>query len=289
MDKKKLIVPIVTPFNDDQSVNYEELKRITRGLLDEGADGIFAGGSSAECFMLSEEERRKTLETVIEAADGAYVIAHVGSIGSALTEKLAKHAEQSGANAVASVAPFYFGFSYENIRSYYFDLCDSVKIPTMIYYIPACAKGSLTPAQMAEIMNGRENITSVKYTDSDYFTMQRVKELTGKTGISGKDECFVSAIAMGADGAIGTTFNFLLGHYKKILSLFNQGKNAEALEVQKKANAIIAAMGCGDVFNTTKYLMSLRGYNAGTARKPFIPLTDEQKRTLSEAFGKNQI
>lgn len=289
MDNKKLIVPIVTPFNADGTVNYEELKRLTRGLLDEGADGIFAGGSSAECFMLSEEERRKTLETVIEAANGAYVIAHVGAIGTGLTEKLAKHAEQAGASAVASVAPFYFGFSYENIKSYYYDLADSVKIPAMIYYIPACAKGSLTPAQMAEIMNGRENITAVKYTDSDYFTMQRVKALTGKTVISGKDECFISAIAMGADGAIGTTFNFMLGHYKKILSLFNQGKNEEALAVQRKANAIIASMGCGDVFNTTKYLMSLRGYNVGSARKPFIPLNDEQKKILSDAFGKNQI
>lgn len=286
---KKLIVPVITPFNEDETVNYTELKRIVRGLLDEGADGIFAGGSSAECFMLDEEERRKILETVVKAADGAEVIAHVGAIGGRLTAELARHAKRAGASAVASVPPFYFKFQYENIRDYYWDLADAAGLPTMIYYFPACTQTTFAADQMAEILLGRKNIYSVKFTDSDYYVMERIKALTGREIISGRDECFLSAIAAGADGAIGTTFNFMIGHYKRILKLMQSGHLEDALAVQKKINSIIAAMGNADIFHATKFLMEKKGYHSGRARKPFCPLTEEQKRTLSEAYEKNQL
>ena len=71
--KNKFLVPIVTPFKSDETVDYEALKNLTKRLLDDGADGIYASGSSAECFLLSEEERRKTLEAVIEEIGRAHV------------------------------------------------------------------------------------------------------------------------------------------------------------------------------------------------------------------------
>lgn len=286
---KKLIVPVITPFKDDESVDYAELKRIVRGLLDEGADGIFAGGSSAECFLLDEEERKKTLEAVVEAAEGAEVIAHVGAIGGRLTADLARHAKRAGASAVASVPPFYFKFQYENIREYYWALADAARLPTMVYYFPACTRMTFEAEQMAEILLGRENILSVKFTDSDYYVMERVKALTGREIISGRDECFLPAIAAGADGAIGTTFNFMLGHYKRILELMRAGKTEEAMAVQTKINAVVAAMGHADIFHATKFLMEKKGYRSGIARKPFLPLTEEQKRLLSEAYERNQL
>ena len=286
---KKLIVPVVTPFREDETVDYAELKRIVRGLFDEGADGIFAGGSSAECFLLTDEERKKVLEATVEAADGGFVIAHVGAVGVRRTEEFARHAKRVGADAVASVPPFYFGFRYENIRAYYWALADAAELPTMIYYFPANTGTSFDADQMAEILLGRENIRAVKFTDSDYYVMQRIKALTGREIISGKDECFLSALAAGADGAIGTTFNFMLGHYKKILALTEEGKWEEALKIQAEINDVIAAMRGADIFHATKYLMGRRGYHTGIARRPFLPLTEEQKHRLSEACERNHI
>lgn len=101
--KNKFLVPIVTPFNDDETVNYDALYRLTKKLLSDGADGIYSTGSSAECFLLSEEERKKTLETVIKAADGAYVVAHVGAVSVKNTMELARHAVKA---AQTSLPPF---------------------------------------------------------------------------------------------------------------------------------------------------------------------------------------
>lgn len=277
--KNKFLVPIVTPFNDDETVNYDALYRLTKKLLSEGADGIYSTGSSAECFLLSEEERKKTLETVIKAADGAYVIAHVGAVSVKNTMELAKHAVKAGANALASVPPFYFNFPFEGIVDYYREIA-SLKTDVMVYSIPS-ATIKLSIEQYCRLLSV-EGVKYIKFTDSDYFTMQQIIAATGAEVYSGKDECFLSALAAGAGGAIGTTFNFMLDKYLEIYSLFLSGENKRALEVQTEANAA-TAITLGNLFPSVKYLVKLRyGIDCGGARKPFLPLSKELKTKLDK-------
>lgn len=286
---KKLYVPIITPFREDETVNYEALKKITKGLLSEGADGIYAGGSSAECFLMTMEERMKTLETVISAADGAPVIAHIGAIGTKLSEELAVHAEKAGASMISSVPPFYFSYDFESIKRYYWDLADSVKLPLMIYYIPSNTGHQLSAAQLAEIMDGRENITSIKFTSFDYYKMQQLHEMTKKEVISGKDEGFISAMAMNADGAIGTTFNYYFAHYKKILSYLENNDYKSAYEVQCKANAITAELCSVNLFDGVKVLLQYKGYDAGIPRRPNGRLDATSRKKLIDCYKNNMI
>ena len=134
---KKILVPLVTPFREDESVDYEMLKKLVRYELDSGADGLYVGGSSAECFLLTAEERKKVLETAVRAADGAFVVANIGSIGTAVAEDFAAHAAKAGADVISSVPPFYFAFSFSEIASYYRDLVKKTGLPMMIYNIPS--------------------------------------------------------------------------------------------------------------------------------------------------------
>ena len=157
----KILVPVVTPFKKDESVDHEALKKLVRFVLDSGADGIYAGGSSAECFLMSEEERMAALETVVKAADGAFVIANIGTVGSIPAETLAAHAEKAGANAVSSVPPFYFRFSFDEIAAYYHDLARKTKLPMMIYNIPDLTN------------NGRRNRFHVQLHGEKVYQNQR--------------------------------------------------------------------------------------------------------------------
>ena len=275
--KNKFLVPIVTPFNDDETVNYDALYRLTKKLLSDGADGIYSTGSSAECFLLSEEERKKTLETVIKAADGAYVVAHVGAVSVKNTMELARHAVKAGANAIASVPPFYFNFPFDGIVDYYREMA-SLKTDVMVYSIPS-ATVKLSVEQYCRLLS-IEGVKSIKYTDTDYFTMQQIIASTGAEVYSGKDECFLSALAAGASGAIGTTFNFMLDKYLEIYSLFRAGENKRALEIQSAANAATAVT-LKNLLPAVKYLIGLRyGIECGGARKPFLPLDAELKTKL---------
>ena len=148
--ERKFLVPIVTPFKDEETVDYRALQKLVRKVLNDGADGIYAGGSSAECFFLNESERKKVLEAVIEAAEGAFVAAHIGAIGTCNSISLAKHAQRAGANAVSSVPPFYFSYTFGEIKNYYLDIVKSVDIPMMIYNIPSNTRTSFTLGEFLE-------------------------------------------------------------------------------------------------------------------------------------------
>ncbi len=284
---KKLYVPIVTPFREDETVDYGALKKLVKKVLSEGADGIYAGGSSSECFLMTEEERMKTLETVIDAAEGAPVIAHIGAIGSLLTERLARHAEKAGALMISSVPPFYFSFGAEQLKQYYWNLADCVKLPLMVYYIPVRMGYTLTAGQIADIMNGRDNITSLKFTSPDYYLMQQIAARTGKKMVSGKDECFISALAMHADGAIGTSFNCYIGLYREILSRTERGDWDGAYALQGKANGMTALLTKVNFFHAVKVLLAYQGVDAGIARRPNRLLSEAEKAEVIRYYKEN--
>lgn len=92
--KADILVPLFTTFNKDGSIDYDTFAKIERYVLDKGADGVYVGGSSAECFSLTQEERKKVLELAVKVADGKQVVAHVGAIGTGIACDLAAHAKK---------------------------------------------------------------------------------------------------------------------------------------------------------------------------------------------------
>ena len=280
--KHKFLVPVVTPFNPDETVNYDALATLVKRLLDDGADGIYAGGSSAECFLLNDEERKKTLETVIKAADGAYVMAHIGAISGKNSVSFARHALKSGADSISSVPPFYFAFSTEGLIDYYTMLAE-VGLPLYLYSIPANTRAITTEefVKLARI----KNVSGIKFTDFNYFEMQQVIAQTGLDVYSGKDECFLAALSMGAKGAIGTTFNIMLDKYKSIYKHYINGDTQSALKVQTDANAVTAVL-ANNILPSVKYMIKQKyGIDCGGARVPFTPLTAEQQKSLDAIIG----
>ena len=208
MKKRELLVPVVTPFRADESVNYGELKKLVRKVLNEGADGIYVCGGSSEFVLLTHEERKEILETVISAADGAYVAAHVGAASTAEAVALARHAKKAGADCIASVPPYWYKYSFVELCGYFTALADA-GLPVMVYNIPASSKVSFTQEEFCALFRD-ERIFGMKFTDTNYYQMERIKAKTGVYVYSGADECYLSALAAGADGAIGTSFNFML-------------------------------------------------------------------------------
>ena len=284
--ENKFLIPLVTPFNPDGSVNYSALAKLTKEVLKTGADGIYATGSSAECFLLDEEERRKTLETIIKNADGAFVMAHVGNIGSKITLDLANHAKSVGANAVASVPPFYFNYKFEGVKDYYTTMT-KCGLPTYVYSISARTR-AFSIEEYVELLS-IDGVEGMKFTEKDYYSMQQILARKDTNIYSGSDECFLSAISMGAKGAIGTTFNYMMEKYIAIYDAFNKQDMKSALAIQSKANAVTkACIDTGTSLSAFKYLTTLRyGIDCGDARSPFVPLTNEQKKNLAKIYEEN--
>lgn len=275
-------IPIITPFKEDESIDYDALYNIAQRHIKEGAKGIYAGGSSAEFPLLSGDERKKTLETIISAVKplNAKVIAHVGSPSVKESCELSFHASKCGADGISSVAPYYFGYSFEEIKAYYYTLADNSELDVMIYNVPTFTGTAMNSEQLCELTQ-HSKIKSIKYTDNDAYTLERVKKLSNVIVYSGKDECFLSMLAAGADGAIGTTFNFMLDRFKAIKQCYLQGDVQLALQTQNDVNDIISAIVSSKVIPAVKYLMSLKGYPITEyCRKPIRSLTNKEKELL---------
>lgn len=279
-----VIPAIFTPFAADGSVNTEQLVKLTEFDLAQGVSGFYVNGSSGEAFLLSDEERRHVYRTVKETVgDRASCIAHVGCISTAQAVGFAKYAAELKYDAVSAVAPFYYKFSAKEIMKYYFDIVDSCGLPLLIYNIPVLSGVELSFDDICTLLSD-ERIIGVKYTASDFFKMQRIKNaFPDKVMLNGFDEMFACGLISGADGGIGSTYNFMAKKFIRITELFREKKIEEMQAVQNEANLVIAELLKYGVMPGSKAILDMFGLDMGDSRPPFSALTAEQKKTLTDA------
>ncbi len=284
MKDKKLcgIMPaLMTAFNET-GVDTAKVAALTKHLADEGVHGLYVGGSSGEMILMTQEERKVLLETVMESVgDRLTVIAHVGTTSTAGSLELARHAEQCGAHAVSSVTPLYYKYGFREVKHYYERLAAETSLPVIIYNIPALTGTTLSTDQLSEILS-IPNVGGMKFTASDFFQLERIRSaFPDKVFYNGSDEMLLSGLAAGADGGIGTTYNV---QPKTILSVYNAYMRNDArgaLKYQSAANAVIAEVLKYGVLPSCKLLLKLNGMDYGECREPFMPLSEEAAAALS--------
>lgn len=285
--KADILVPLFTTFNKDGSIDYDTFAKIERYVLDKGADGVYVGGSSAECFSLTQEERKKVLELAVKVADGKQVVAHVGAIGTGIACDLAAHAKKAGADAIASVPPFYHGFQPGEIKGYYTAIADASDLPVIIYNVPGTTGVGLSLAQFKDILSD-DRVVAVKYTDVNYYTLDRIKKHTGAFIYSGADECFAYALMAGADGGIGTSMNYCTEKFIAIKEAFDKGDIATAQSEQRKINNCVQAIIETRGLPAMKYMTTVAtSIDVGCCRKPFRELTQDEKKLLEKTAEEN--
>ena len=285
--KADILVPLFTTFNKDGSIDYDTFAKIERYVLDKGADGVYVGGSSAECFSLTQEERKKVLELAVKVADGKQVVAHVGAIGTGIACDLAAHAKKAGADAIASVPPFYHGFQPGEIKGYYTAIADASDLPVIIYNVPGTTGVGLSLAQFKDILSD-DRVVAVKYTDVNYYTLDRIKKHTGAFIYSGADECFAYALMAGADGGIGTSMNYCTEKFIAIKEAFDKGDIATAQSEQSKINNCVQAIIETRGLPAMKYMTTVAtGIDVGCCRKPFRELTQDEKKLREKTAEEN--
>ena len=274
---KGIFTALLTPFKEDYSINENSLKKLVEFNLEKGINGFYVGGSTGEGLIMSTDERKEVFRIVKEAAgDRVPLIAHCGSISTDEAISMAKTAEDLGYDAVSAVAPLYYGFSFPAIRKYYDDIVSSVNIPMVVYNFPGGSGVTFTADYAAEMFKD-ERYMGIKHTSNDLYTLHQFKQKIDRpvTIFNGFDEMCVGGLAMGADGAIGSTYNFMGDKFIKIYEEFNAGNIAKAQEIQTEANEIISEMIKYTVLPCEKAIMTHLGIDCGPCRRPFLPLSKE--------------
>ena len=279
---KGIFTALLTPFDKENKINEKALEKHIKHNLDMGVRGFYVCGSTGEAFLLSTDERKQVMEIVKSCAPDATLIAHIGSINEAEVATLASCAERLGYNAISSVAPFYYKFSFEEIKNYYYRIANSVDLPMLIYHFPAFSGVNMGINEMAQFLEN-EKFMGIKFTSNDFFTLEQCKtRFPDKIVYNGFDEMFLSGVSMGADGAIGSTYNFMADKFVAMQKLFAENNIHEAQKIQKEANRIIALLCKIGVIPAEKEVLNQLGFEFGECRHPFGSPTNEQKAMIAK-------
>ena len=277
---KGIFTALLTPFDKENKVNEKELEKLVKFNIEKGVKGFYVGGSTAEAFLLSTDERKQIMDVVKSVAPNHTLIAHIGSVNELEATELGKHASKLSYDMVSSVAPFYYKFTFNEIKNYYCRLADASALPMLVYHFPAFSGVNMGMNEMSEFLSD-DRFAGIKYTSNDFFTMEQCKtRFADKLVYNGFDEMFLAGLAMGADGGIGSTYNFMADNFVKIQGLFKENKMEEARAVQQVANKIITILCKIGVMQAEKEVLNQLGFNFGVCRAPFGVPTDEEKELI---------
>lgn len=282
MMKFEGVIPaLATPLTEEEHVNVPVLRALIERLLAEGADGFYIGGATGEGLALRTEERMILAEEAIRCVGGRKpCIVQVAAADFRDAQALARHAERVGAAAVSATAPMFFQYDADDVYGYYKRLAGCSGIPMMVYYNPAA--GFPIDAGFAARLFEIDNVSAIKWTSADYYGMIRAKDLThGEMNIlNGADEMLLMGLAAGADGGIGTTYNFMLPRIREIYDCFRAGDIAGAQRAQTAADRVIAVLLRYKIIPAAKAALEAKGFAVGNASFPMKRYSDEQKAVL---------
>lgn len=283
-------VPLITPFKDDYSVDWDGLKRLVNYFIEEEkCDGLVPCGTTGESPTLTNEEHDRVIEVVVKEARGRVpVMAGTGSNSTAEAIERTKHAEAVGADASLQVCPYYNRPTQDGILAHFEAVAKATKLPLFIYNIPS-RTGRLIEAKTMIELSKIDNIIGMKDACGDMMiTMEIMRGTRGGNKkfyvLCGEDALTFSMIALGGDGGIMAVANVIGREYYQMIHLLLAGKIAEAREMHFKTLPVVRALFIESNPAPAKEAMNMMGLPAGKLRLPLVPLRPENREILRKAL-----
>ncbi|MGR2944603.1 N-acetylneuraminate lyase [Vibrio vulnificus] len=279
---KGLIAAPHTPFDSNNQVNYAVIDQIAALLIKQGVTGAYVCGTTGEGIHCSVEERKAIAERWVKAADGKLdIILHTGALSIVDTLELTRHAETLDILATSAIGPCFFKpSSVADLVNYCAQIAEAAPSKGFYYYHSGMSGVNLDLEQF--LIQGEQripNLSGAKFNNVDLYEYQRaLRVANGKFDIPfGVDEFLPAGLAVGAIGAVGSTYNYAAPLYLKIIEAFNQGKNSEVQALMDKVIALIRVLVEYGGVAAGKAAMQLHGIDAGDPRLPIRALTAQQK------------
>ena len=278
-----LVAATHTPFHADGTLNLTVVERQAEHLLKNHVTTAFIGGSTGESHSLNVDERKQLSERWMAVARGSElkVVVHVGSNCLVDAAALAGHAEKCGAVAVAALSPSYFKpRSVESLVACAKQVASAAPdTPFYFYDIPVLTGVSLPmPEFLEQGVTQIPNLAGLKFTNPDLMSFQLcLRACDGRFDVPwGCDEFLLAAVALGATGAVGSTYNFAAPIYHRALQAFAAGDSSTAQLEQFRGVQMIQILIRHGFIASTKAVMSMLGVDVGPARLPHPQLSREQ-------------
>jgi N-acetylneuraminate lyase len=277
-----IVAATFAAYQADGSLNLAIIPQLVDKLVADGVAGVYICGTNGEGPNMTVEERMAIAEAYVKAANKRIlVLVHVGHTSIQECKKLAAHAAQIGADAFSSVAAFYFKpTSIQNLVDCMAEIASAApELPFYYYHMPTLTGVGMDMVEFLALGEQKiPNLAGIKYTASTLHELQAC--LNYKDGkfevLSGYDEMLLSALAVGAVGAIGSTYTFAAPVYLEIIKLFRNNDLVAAGALQLKVVDFIRCIIKHPSIAAQRAIMKMMGYDLGDARLPLVPLSSDK-------------
>lgn len=286
---------MMTPFNNDGSVNETVVRDWVDFMIEKGINGLFPISSIGEFVSIPLQEQYRFMEIVLEQAAGRVpVFPGTGAVATDISIKLAKHAEKIGCQAVVAMPPYYSPTSQDLVYKHFEKVAGSVNISVILYNIPMCT----TPISL-ETMNkifSIDNIVAIKDSSADMKNLMHLIDLAHEHGrddfhvLTGWDDMLYPSLCAGAAGCITGVSGVLPEIIVPIYLEFKAGNYAKSLKLQREVLPVLRTMASIQFPAGYKSALDLRGFDAGPLRQPIIEVDETHyikvRATLENQMGK---
>lgn len=280
-------VAIVTPFNKDESINYDRLDELIDFHCKSGTDSIIICGTTGESATMTEEEHLECVKFTIERVKGRIpVIAGTGSNSTKTAVDMSKEASEYGADGLLIVTPYYNKATQAGLIAHYTAVAKAAKAPIIMYSVASRTGCNIEPATVAALVRDVDNIVGVKEASGNISQVAKIMALTdGNIDLySGNDDQIVPILSLGGKGVISVLSNVAPKETHDICAKFFEGDAKGSAKLQLRAIPLVDQLFSEVNPIPVKKAMKLMGMDCGGLRMPLTELTKEHEETLAAAM-----
>ena len=274
---------IVTPFIDEEHVNFDEFRKMLEFQISEGIDSIIVCGTTGESSTMSLEERKQTIKFAIDVVNKRVpVIAGTGANCTKSAIEMTKYAESVGADGALIVTPYYNKTTQAGLIEHYKKIASSTLLPIILYNVPGRTGVNILPETCKELSKV-ENIVAIKEASGNISQVAEIADLCRKdlAIYSGNDDQIVPILSLGGLGVISVLSNIVPKETHEIVYEFMNNNISKSLKLQLKYLKLIKALFCEVNPIPVKAGLNMIGFNAGTPRLPLVEMSENGKNKLN--------
>jgi len=282
---KELIVPTITPFQENGDIDIGAMKVHYNFLIEAGVRNFYILGTTGEFFLLNKDERKKIAEVVVDfVGSKGNVFIHVGAQPTIDACDLAQHAESIGAAGIGAITPFYVKVSQNEMEEYYLAIAKSVRnnFPVYLYNLPGCTTNDLLPETVFKLAKV-ENIVGIKNSMSDIFRLSQLIDETPDNFdvIIGSDPIILPAMLCGARGSVSGNANVFPEIFLEFFQALKENNYEKAHQKQMVIRHIAMVLKDGASLAYFKQALVYRGFKPTFTRKPLLSLHQQEREKLN--------
>ena len=287
----RLLTAMVTPFDAQGNVDYEQAKRLANALLDSGSDGVVVSGTTGESPTLSTEEKLRLFSELKDAiGDRGAVIAGTGNYNTAESIELSKEAEREGVDGLLLVVPYYNKPPQEGLYQHFKSIASSVNLPCIVYNVTSRTSLNMTHETTIRLSH-IDNIVGVKEAGSDMDQIARIIDgaQPGFRVWSGNDNETFYIVSMGGYGVVSVASHLVGSQIKHMIGLLLEGDLEKAAAEHRRLHALFKVMFVVSNPIPVKHSLNTVGFNVGMPRLPLVPADESSAAQIEDTLKHYEI